>query len=1270
MSFADWNAGATQVKWNRQDENIIASSHDKFLKIWDKRKGAYPLKTIEAHSTKIYGVDWNRTRVTGILTCSLDRTVKFWDYLQASDEPERVIRTNFPVWRARYTPFGWGVLAMPQRGDYNLHLYDRRLSQGVNRDDHVEPVHSFTGHENTVREFLWRFRGSIDDSIDNRDFQLVSWGADKYLRLHRVDLSWEVAVGYKKGEEVRKKLMISRLGAWYHSFRDETGRGEDTSLDLPGNRTFKPQVGGLTKAFSSTNSVSGSGLLPSSLRTYGRKRVKKPENPMKWIEGVKIGSRSLGHESPLQRELDRPGETPETLSEEMTFVAKRYKKVAFEKADVHGRSAKVSLSGPWGTEGKSVLLRLNFEFPVTYPLQATPEITFERTHSGVPEDVIRKLQVEVSSIIEHYRTRRRGCLEAVITYLLGEKNMEESMVLKPHDGLEVPFGTPVDEDSSDEEDPPINTEDLETSATVLAPQTNVPFPRTCSAIWGADGQLICFFPPKAEPAPVFSLATIRGADKTRNLPRHFEVFGRLKERPLTATEKHRDSDDERDTSSSGSLSETSSSSSDESTGVSRLPARFKPPKAWRAAVLRNQKPSSHSSSGPTVKKGEETKTKAIIAIHDLSRMLPSKKALAEDYKIFGSGPDVCQHNSDVAASLGFYTLAAVWELCREILFDNVPLEKLSSKRKNEPILVLARRNAVRIKRKDSGLDLKYDEPDSVANPSLTGRVKWGKHPLSSSWLIPALFDHYEKESDVQMVGMLACIFLEPAVQAGIHNALQTMDPEDLPISVKAPAFTLDYFPSREAAISISEKRLTPRIATPSISTSHFEDYFSRHTRNYGSLGSSNGNQGDIPQSEPVTPFSTENTPPSLSRQNTFTSSLSTSPDTQNTRVSRRSNSTISSAFVSMTRPFSINVSSSPPVHERIKGETDLSTSAPTNSIAWKINTSFTGSSPSSPVVRRKSNPRNASFATHDSAYSTDDETEYPTTDDEDAITLSHSVQITSPKVSIVLKNQGMFDDEGCAFVPLLNPPTSPKWATYRAIYAKLLARWGLHIAQAEVLKFNGMITNVPLHRPPDNGLTLLNTVSFEMPRPSGPFLKPLTRPPSFQSATQSSRNASTSSSLSRPLDPTATPFVPQPHVNSGIMRTTTHSSQSDVHGILSVPRSGTPPLGSEKFDFSVNRRDSANAPPSLLQRATSRARLDVEGKQSKRSDTTGVARPHERACVVCWEYVHGLHIVCREGKHRAHMECLNGQEHLHGWGNGLSHSGIGCSCDDLGVHGI
>lgn len=77
LTFCDWFAGATQVKFNRQDPHIIASAHDRWLHVWDERRASKPVRTIAAHTSKIYGLDWNRTRSTGIVTCSLDKSIKF-----------------------------------------------------------------------------------------------------------------------------------------------------------------------------------------------------------------------------------------------------------------------------------------------------------------------------------------------------------------------------------------------------------------------------------------------------------------------------------------------------------------------------------------------------------------------------------------------------------------------------------------------------------------------------------------------------------------------------------------------------------------------------------------------------------------------------------------------------------------------------------------------------------------------------------------------------------------------------------------------------------------------------------------------------------------------------------------------------------------------------------------------------------------------------------------------------------------------------------------
>ena len=109
--------------------------------------GAKPLKTFEAHSTKIYGIDWNRTRSTGILTCSLDKTIKVWNALELpEDGSERVplasIQTAYPVWRARNLPFGQGVLSLPQRGETALEMFVPGR--------HNEPIERFEGHTDVV----------------------------------------------------------------------------------------------------------------------------------------------------------------------------------------------------------------------------------------------------------------------------------------------------------------------------------------------------------------------------------------------------------------------------------------------------------------------------------------------------------------------------------------------------------------------------------------------------------------------------------------------------------------------------------------------------------------------------------------------------------------------------------------------------------------------------------------------------------------------------------------------------------------------------------------------------------------------------------------------------------------------------------------------------------------------------------------------------------------------------------------------------------------
>jgi hypothetical protein len=820
MSFADWNAGATQVKWNRQDEHILASAHDKFLKIWDDRKGAYPLKVIQAHSTKIYGVDWNRTRPTGVLTCSLDKSIKFWDYSKEDDMPERVIRTEFPVWRARHTPFGWGVLALPQRGDFDLHLYDRRLGKNTPRVGFAKPVHSFEGHSDQVKEFLWRSRGDVENGIDNRDFQLISWGMDRDLHLHRIDPQVLSGVGHEKGKEVRKNMPLTRKGALYQSYRDHK-----PAVSMEEQATPSPMKQGYLGALVSASGMSKMPLpmapvgRDSGSMTYTGRHRKRTINAIKWMEGVTMGSRQNDATNRFSAV-----DNPEGLSNEMTAVSQRYTKVNFEKADVHGRAATVTLNGPWGPDDKSAFLRVNFEFPTEYPTFAPAICTLERTAAGISEETMARLYEQVKSIVDAYQVRKLGSLEAVITYLLGERGLEESIVLP---GLGEPYNilSPGDESSSDEEDAVGGeAQDLETSATGPLGPANVPLPKGCGAYWSLDGRLVCFFPPKPEPKPIFSLDTLRTADRSNRNHRRYEGFGRLVEDSPSSKKKPASDDEHEETSSIGSWTSSSSSSSEDSIeDITRLPSRFHPPMAWRAAALRLHKTSSHSS-GTHGKSDVLIKPKSIVSIHDFSDLLPAKVELAEDYQVYGKGPAVCAHNAEAASRHGHHELAAVWDIAGHVLRDEVPLEIMDQNLRKEPILTLAKRGLVRMRRKDSGLDLGFDEPSSISNPTLTARVKWGKHPFGSAWLIPELsvypkssssfnsltlpflvtvhsltqtcsFEHFERLADIQMLAMLSCIFCEPAAREGVSNILTGIRQE-------VSAFLKFTFPSAAAGTKL------------------------------------------------------------------------------------------------------------------------------------------------------------------------------------------------------------------------------------------------------------------------------------------------------------------------------------------------------------------------------------------------------------------------------------------------------------------------------------
>lgn len=420
-SFRDWDAGAIQVKWNRVDENIVASTHDRTLHIWDRRKGVSPVKSILAHERSIRGLDWNRTRRTGVVTCSLDKTVKFWDYSRG-DEPERILRTNTPVWRARHTPFGWGIMTMPKRGDTTLYLWDRR-AEG---DKPVEPVATFSGHKALVQEFLWRAKGGEDEhGNDARQFQLVTCSDDHQVKLWPVKEETLVALGHEKDKPIRFRL--TRRGAEYRTFRKEPQANpehERFSALNPPLATFSAKQGTRTAAWK--RKAMGMGFMTSAV---GKKRDASDEASKRsasdWMKGVQIEPENPSFFSPAttSEQPDLMVWNVESLGTELSLVSAKFPSVDFESVNVAERKCTLSLSGPWGQHDEIAFIRLHLVFPETYPEQRPPLFELEET-SGVSDERRKAMTRFLGRIGALHARKGRPCVEACLRYLVGEKTAD------------------------------------------------------------------------------------------------------------------------------------------------------------------------------------------------------------------------------------------------------------------------------------------------------------------------------------------------------------------------------------------------------------------------------------------------------------------------------------------------------------------------------------------------------------------------------------------------------------------------------------------------------------------------------------------------------------------------------------------------------------------------------------------------------------------------------------------------------------------------------
>lgn len=373
--WAEWRAGATQVKWNTANSYQICSSHHHSFYLWDSRKGSNPVLKIEnAHSGKINGLSFSGFN-DKLITCANDNTVKFWEVSSASRDgelqPTVCIRTDYPVARARSLPFGedncCGI--MPSRGGGDaVHIvnyeeaYERAQSLGETAVMDAIPDYSYKGHNGRLKDFLWRTQHEKYQGFESKhawkEYQLVTWSSQDFdLKLWPHDEKLYNIVNYNP---LHQKLLDSLVSSverlefesQSHVSTPDSEVNEEVAMNKSSSMNYT--------TYSAEPPLSVADLAKETngdiLSTWALFKIKQSQesqggtsqlNHLNWISGVRMGRKAPRIGADTQTIEDDDG--PSNLGEEVSIVGHKFPKIRFEKISVSTGHIVLSLRGPMPT---------------------------------------------------------------------------------------------------------------------------------------------------------------------------------------------------------------------------------------------------------------------------------------------------------------------------------------------------------------------------------------------------------------------------------------------------------------------------------------------------------------------------------------------------------------------------------------------------------------------------------------------------------------------------------------------------------------------------------------------------------------------------------------------------------------------------------------------------------------------------------------------------------------------------------------------------------
>ncbi|XP_046619943.1 GATOR complex protein WDR59 isoform X1 [Neodiprion virginianus] len=372
-------AGASQVRWNCLSPHIVATAHDGDIKIWDQRKGNSPMQYIAAHLTKIHGLDWCPFQQNQLATSSQDCTVKIFD-VSNPRRAESILTTSAPVWRARYTPFGEGLvtIVVPQlrRGENSLLLW--------NTSNLTAPIYTFIGHTDVVLEFQWRHQKKAPN-----DFELITWSKDQCLRIFKIDPFLQKLCGHDLDDGT----------SVYTSYT------EDNNL-----RTLRSM---------------------QQLELQDTPTDREMNFVMSKIDGGKMGIESLTY-STSDKDVLSPTQ-PKTLQQEFSLINVNIPNIEVNAMDAEQRSCTVTASN----KNYNVILKVNF--PGNYPYNASPTFQF-CPGTTIDNTAMAKLSKVLKQTAQQRVRKNRSCLEPCLRQLI--TTLEQMCVSDETEGKHLGYRMP------------------------------------------------------------------------------------------------------------------------------------------------------------------------------------------------------------------------------------------------------------------------------------------------------------------------------------------------------------------------------------------------------------------------------------------------------------------------------------------------------------------------------------------------------------------------------------------------------------------------------------------------------------------------------------------------------------------------------------------------------------------------------------------------------------------------------------------------------------